>query len=261
MKKPIVAVLLSSEKRKNVLLLLLDGPKEMETLIQSLKTNRTALLPQLRILRESHLISKYGDTYNLTTLGTLIVEEMLVFLRTTNMFGENRDYFGTHFIDFIPTDLLRKLPQLGSCNIIDILLGDVFDVEKDFLQKAVTSKYWLQIASSLHPMFHEFYIEMINQGTDVSVIITQEIYEKVKNDYYDELKELIDIKLISMYLYPKSLDFASFILADQCVNFRLFTQEGQYDNKKLIICSPLAVEWGKELFEYYRRQSTPIIEI
>jgi len=261
MKKPIVEVLLSSEKRKNMLLLLLDGPKEMETILKSLNTNRTALLPQIKILIESHLISKYADTYKLTTIGKLIVEEMIVFLRTTNMFGENRDYLGTHFIDFIPTYLIKELSKLGSCNIIDIPMGDFFDVEKDFLEKAVVSKYWLQITSSLHPMFHEFYVEMVNNGTDVSVIITQEIYEKVKHDYYDEFKELIDIKLISLYLYPKSLDFASFILADQCINFRLFTQEGQYDNKKLLICSPLAVEWGKELFEYYRRQSTPIIEI
>ena len=261
MKKPIVEVLLSSEKRKNMLLLLLDGPKEMETILKSLNTNRTALLPQIKILIESHLISKYEDTYKLTTIGKLIVEEMIVFLRTANMFGENCDYLGTHFIDFIPTYLIKELPQLGSCNVIDISMGDFFDVEKVFLEKAIMSKYWLQITSSLHPMFHEFYVEMVNNGTDVSVIITQEIYEKVKHDYYDEFKELIDIKLISLYVYPKSLDFASFILADQCINFRLFTQEGKYDNKKLLICSPLALEWGKEVFEYYRRQSTPIIEI
>ena len=62
---------------------------------------------------------------------------------------------------------------------------------------------------------------MINQGTDVSVIITQEIYEKMEHDYYDDFKELIDIKLISFYLYPKSLEFASFILADQCIKLQI----------------------------------------
>ena len=262
MKKPIVEVLLASEKRKNVLLLLMDGQKEMEVLLKSLKTTRTALLPQIKMLKESHLISKLdGDTYKLTTIGKLIVEEMVVFLRTTDMFGENRDYLGTHLIDFIPSYLLKKLPQLGSCNIIDISICDFFDAEKDLLEKAITSKHWLQITSTLHPEFHEFYVEMIEQGTDVSVIITQEIYEKLKHDYYDDFKELIDIELISFYAYPKSLEFVSFILADQCINFRLFTQEGKYDNKKILICSPNALDWGKELFEYYRRQSTPIIEI
>ncbi|WP_094228779.1 helix-turn-helix transcriptional regulator [Methanolobus psychrotolerans] len=261
MKKPIVEVLLASEKRRNVLLLLLDGPKEMEILVKSLKTNRTALLPQLRILKESHLITKDADTYQLTTIGKLIVEEMIVFLRTTDMFGENRDYLGTHFIDFIPTYLLKKLPQLGSCNVIDIPIGDFFDSDTDFLEKAITSKYMLQITSTLHPMFHEFYAEVIEQGVDVSVIMSPEVYEKIKHEYYDDFKELIDINLISFYVYPKSLEFVSFILADQCINFRLFTQEGKSDNKKMLICSPAALEWGKELFEYYRRQSTPIIEI
>ncbi|WP_321417876.1 winged helix-turn-helix domain-containing protein [uncultured Methanomethylovorans sp.] len=261
MKKPIVEVLVSSEKRRNMLLLLLDGPKEMETILNSLKTNRTALLPQIKILKESHLISKYEDIYKLITIGKLIVEEMIVFLEITNMFGENRDYLGTHFIDFIPTDLLKKLPQLGSCNIIDIPIGDLFDAEKDFFEKAIMSKYWFQITSTLHPVFHEFYVEMIDQGTDVSIIFTQEIYEKIKHDYYDDFKELIDIKLISFYVYPKDLEFVSFILADQSINFRLFTQEGESDNKKMLFSSPASLEWGKELFEYYRQQSIPIIEI
>jgi predicted transcriptional regulator len=67
MKKPIIEILLSSEKRKKVLLLLQDGPREMETLLRSLNTTRTALLPQLKILKESHLISQSGDTYESTT--------------------------------------------------------------------------------------------------------------------------------------------------------------------------------------------------
>ena len=83
-----------------MLLLLLDGPKEMEMLIKSLKTNRTALLPQIKILKENHLISKSGDTYKLTTIGKLIVDEMVLFLRTTNMFGENRGLFRNPFHRF-----------------------------------------------------------------------------------------------------------------------------------------------------------------
>lgn len=243
-----------------MLLLLLDGPKEMEILLKSLKTTRAALLPQIRILKESHLITKDTDTYKLTTIGKLIVEEMILFLRTANTFGTENDYFGTHYIDFIPMYLLKKLPQLGPCDVIDISIEDLFDVETEFSDKAITSKHWLQITSNIHPMFHDFYVEMINQGTDVSVIITSEIYEKVKHEYNDDFKDLIDLKLISLYLYPENLDFISFILADQSIAFKLFTHEGKYDNKKLLICSPLALEWGKELFEYYRQQSTPIID-
>ncbi|MDW7733504.1 MAG: hypothetical protein SCH66_13885 [Methanolobus sp.] len=71
MKKQITEVLLASDKRKNVLLLLQEGPLKMETLLESLDTTRSALLPQIKILKENHLISKSQDTYELTTIGKL----------------------------------------------------------------------------------------------------------------------------------------------------------------------------------------------
>ena len=260
MKKLIVEVLLSSEKRKNVLLLLQDGPKEMEMLLKSLKTTRTALLPQIRILKESQLISKNDDEYELTTVGKLIVKEMESFLRTANMFGGNDNYLGGHYIDFIPAKLLMKMPEIGSGIVIDIPVGDLYDSDKEFLVKALKSEHWLEITSSLQPTFHDFYSKMADNGTDISVIITPEIYDKIKQRHYDDFKELIDLELISVYLYPTNLEFASFIMSDECINFRLLTKEGVRDNKKIIICGPAVIEWGNELFEYYKQQSTLIID-
>jgi len=261
MEKTIVEILLSSEKRKNVLLRLQDGPQEMGSLIKLLDTTRIGLLPQIKVLKESNLVYQHGDTYELTTIGKLIVAEMRSFLRAVNMFGANSDYLGTHYIDFIPLHLLKKMPELGSFNICESQICDMFDPETDFIEKAIRSNYWIEVTSMLHPSFHNFYMEIVDQGVDVSIIITQEIYDKFKRNHYDDFKEVIDTKLISLYLYPKSLEFASFILADQCINFKLLTQQGIYDRKKMLICSPAALEWGKEFFEYYRRQSTIIFEI
>jgi predicted transcriptional regulator len=57
MKKPLLDVIFASEKRKNVLLVLQEGPKQMETLLESLGTIRQALLPQIRILEEHYLVA------------------------------------------------------------------------------------------------------------------------------------------------------------------------------------------------------------
>lgn len=261
MKKKITDVLLASDKRKNVLLLLQEGPLEMETLLESLETTRTALLPQMKILMKHHLISKYRDTYELTTIGKLIVKEMLSFLSTTDMFGANCEYFGTHFIDFIPPLLLEKLPHAKTCNIIEMSPTDFYEMDKELLEKALGSHEWLEVTSVLHPAFNDFYVQMMDHVKEVSVIITQEIYEKAKQEYYDDLKELIDLNLVSLYLYPENPGFISFIVTDQSIKLRLFTLEGKIDNKSILFSGPIAFEWGKELFEYYKRRSVPIIEI
>ena len=261
MKKTIVEMLLASEKRKNVLLFLQDGPKEMEALLKSLNTNRTGLLPQMKMLKEGHLIYQHKDTYELTTIGKLITAEMISFLRAIEMYGGNNDYLGIHNIDFIPAHLLKKLPEIGLCNIIESSMCDMFDPETDFIEKAIRSKYWFQVTSILYPSFHEFYMQMMDNNVDVSMVISPQVYDKFKLDHYDDFKEIIDTKLISLYLYPKNLEFVSFILADECISLKLLTQKNQYDQKKMIICNPATVEWGIELFEYYRKQSTLIIEI
>ncbi|MDW7731845.1 MAG: transcriptional regulator FilR1 domain-containing protein, partial [Methanolobus sp.] len=191
----------------------------------------------------------------------LIVKEMISFLSTVDMFGGNCKYLGTHFIDFIPPLLLKTLPDVGMGKVMEISAQNFYDVDKEFLGKALESHEWLEITSALHPTFRDFYVEMTDYVTEVSVIITQEVYEKAKQEYYDEFKELIDLDLISIYMYPESLGFTSFTVAGQSIKFRLLTLKGMHDNKSISFSGPAALEWGKELFEYYRRQSVPVIEI
>ena len=83
----------------------------------------------------------------------------------------------------------------------------------------------------------------------------------MRQDYYENFKEIIDLGLVSFFLYPGKLEFASFVLSGDCMELRLFTADGMYDPKKLHVCSPLTPAWGKELFEHYRKRSTLIIDV
>ncbi|AFV25201.1 hypothetical protein Mpsy_3002 [Methanolobus psychrophilus R15] len=91
MKKPLLDVIFASEKRKNFILLLKDGPQEMGYLLKSLDTNRQALLPQIRVLEEHHLVSHDRDTYELTTIGKLVVDRMTPVLYTIDALDADID--------------------------------------------------------------------------------------------------------------------------------------------------------------------------
>ncbi|OPY18995.1 MAG: hypothetical protein A4E24_01750 [Methanomethylovorans sp. PtaU1.Bin093] len=71
-----------SDKRKKVLLLLQDGPKGMDHLLKYLDTTRPALLPQMRVLEDSYLIIHYKDSYELTTIGKILFDEIVPLLNT-----------------------------------------------------------------------------------------------------------------------------------------------------------------------------------
>jgi len=79
MKQSLFDVLFMSEKRTKVLLLLKDGLQEMQCFLSSLNTTRQTLLPQVRMLEEHHLVNQHIDTYELTTIGKLVVGEVAPF--------------------------------------------------------------------------------------------------------------------------------------------------------------------------------------
>lgn len=135
MKKALLYVVFASEKRKNVLLLLQDGPQEMGYLLRSLDTTRQALLPQMRVLEEHYLVTNDKDIYELTNVGKLITEKMSHPLKMTDVLDVDVEYLGTHKLDFIPSHLLKRLDKLGPCNLITIALHEIFERISSSLKK------------------------------------------------------------------------------------------------------------------------------
>lgn len=117
-----------SEKRMGVLLLLKDGTKQMEYLLKCLDTTRQALLPQIKILEEHNLLSKSNDSYELTIIGKLIVDDMAPLVDTIKVLDIDIDYWGSHKIDYIPTHLLKRIKELGSFQIRNPSLENLHEI-------------------------------------------------------------------------------------------------------------------------------------
>ena len=61
MKLQLINLLLFSDKRRDFLLLLAEGPKSIDEALNSLQISRVALLPQIKKLKEEGLIVQEGD--------------------------------------------------------------------------------------------------------------------------------------------------------------------------------------------------------
>lgn len=66
MKLELINLLLFSDKRKNFLLLLAEGPKNIDEALNLLRIPRVSLLPQIKKLKEEGLIVQEGDIYRLS---------------------------------------------------------------------------------------------------------------------------------------------------------------------------------------------------
>ena len=82
-----------SDKRKNLLLLLKDGPKTIEEIKKGLKVSSSPIMAQIRILLKEGLLVQKGDSYCLSVKGKLIVPKMEPLLSTFQVFDENHVIF------------------------------------------------------------------------------------------------------------------------------------------------------------------------
>jgi len=261
MMKPLLHVMFASEKRKEVLLLLQDGPKDMDYLLKALGTSRQALLPQIRILEDHYLIDNKRDTCALTHFGKLIVDEIALSVKNIDVFSNNIDYWGSHDLHFIPHHLLKRIYELESCTSVAVQISEIFDEDETFVEEAKRTKFIFTVTSFMFPHFEKLFTEMTELSVQASFIVSEELYQKFLHEKSEDLIYISQNPNIELYRYPSNFPFMSFTLTDHAVMMRTLTLEGNYDNKRIICSSEGALKWGKELYQYYLKDSVRITEI
>ncbi|MDG6244604.1 MAG: winged helix-turn-helix domain-containing protein [Methanolobus sp.] len=261
MKKPLTDVLFMSEKRKNVLLLLQDGAKEMEFLLDSLSTTRQALLPQVRILEDYHLTTHYNDTYELTTIGKVIVNKMFPLLNTLLVFDDDIDYWGKHRIDFIPPYLLKRINELGKCKIITPPLIEAYELLQEFQLSSYNSMSLYGVTTFFHPHFNKLFYELISNNVNIYVIITEELLNDLLLHHRAVFEGLIKNSLFHAFVCQHIDGFLSFAFNDKYILLDLLMDNGEYDNKHILCSNSESLKWGKELFDHYLKNSTAITDV
>jgi predicted transcriptional regulator len=260
MKKPLLEVIFASDKRMNVLLLLQDGPQATEVLLNSLNTNRPALLPQIRILEEHHLVNKADDAYELTTIGKLIVNKMTPLIGTSEVFEDDIDYWGTHRLDFIPPHLFERIGELGKCTEVKLTLTESYQLNQETVRTTFMSKAFHVITSFLHPNYPIVFPEMNREGVILYIITTKDVIDTMKTYHREVFEELLKSGSFNLFIYPKKMDLQVVAYNDYHLLLRLLTSEGNIDINHMACSNTEALEWAKELFEHYLIDAIPVTD-
>ena len=260
MRKPLLEVILASDKRKKVLLLLRDEAKEMVTILKSLNTTRQAILPQIRILENHHLINHYKDTYEITVVGKLIIEEMVPLVGTLEVFDKDIDYWGGRELDFIPSGLLQRIHDLSPYKIFEPQMSSMHHPNAELIETTASSKRMCAVTNIFHPNFMDMFALWIQNEVEITMILSGGFLENLKTHSRSDVQQLMANRNIRFYLYDKPFNSLYFALNDHCILLAMLRKEGWYDERALISYSSTALEWGKDLFEHYMKSSTPITE-
>ncbi|MGB9941469.1 helix-turn-helix transcriptional regulator [Methanosarcina sp.] len=253
-------LILFSEKRKDFLLLLKEGPKDIEEILEKLQVPRTSLLPQIKKLKEEDLVIHEEGMYRLSTIGEIVVEKMQPLLDTLSVFEKNEEFWADRRLAAIPPHLIKRISELGDYRLIEPDLSHTFDLNPEFEKYLLNSSCIHMFFSYFHPQFPALFLSLAKKGIEISLVLSESVYLRLVEDFKEEGKEFLKMENASLcILEKKGVEIPALIAsANRIMILGLFNESGRFDRQYVISLEPRAIKWGEELFEYYRDMSREI---
>jgi predicted transcriptional regulator len=262
MNNSLLELIFLSKKRKDLILFLEEGPKTIEEIKEHLNASAVAVLPQLKKLRDDSLVFKTGDSYILSPLGTGVAGRMKTMVSLLNVFGNNYEFWASHAIECIPPSLRSRIGDLENCTFSEPPdRTHLFEPHKEFVEKLSISRSINGISSIFHPFYPSLFLSFAQKGANISLLVTLQVYERIKKEYETELTEFLKFENSCFYVCNENIEF-SHVVTDRFLSLSLPFSNGVFDHAQDIMCfTPVALKWGEDLFAYYRDRSEKITEI
>ncbi|KKG13537.1 hypothetical protein EO98_05350 [Methanosarcina sp. 2.H.T.1A.6] len=272
-----------SEKRKNLLLLLKEeGPKSSDEIKNAFDFPWKSMIPQIKKLVDLGLVIQTDGVYSLSEMGIVIATNAQFLLNTLKIYEENRDFWSEHDLSSIPFHFLTRIGELGQCKVLKPDLSHIFKVQEDIVKCMLASSRIMVFVSAIHPAYHLLCLELIEMGIDVTIILTESVFESIRDECLsDSATPFSDSSVLNMALpeYKKKVQ-----LLLNCENSHFFVSEGEekpmmlvvtdkvfalslldknerIDRQYIVSFEPGALKWGEELFIYYKKNSRQVFSL
>jgi predicted transcriptional regulator len=276
MQSSLLDTLFLSEKRKDLLLFLKDGAKNADDIKEAFDFPWKSMIPQINKLEEWRLLTYKKGTCALTSMGEIIVENMDRLLMTLKVHEDYGNYWLEHDLKPIPKELLHRISELGHCEVLEPNLPNIFEQQEKMIAIMNGSDKVLAFVSIYHPVQLLKFWDMIERGTKLEIIITEDVYKiikgeirpeltilqshnpifiSLKEEYEKEMEELFKYQDANIFVYKKDVKPLSITVTDRFLSLALMDKSGRYNNCMITSSEHTAVLWGEELFNYYKGMS------
>lgn len=261
MENSLLDLILLSEKRTNILLLLLEGPKDIETIKKRLNASATSVQPQVKKLKEQYLVVQEKNLYCLSEIGKIIAEKMKPLMDTIFVLEENADYWADRDMSSVPPFLLNRIYELGHCTLIESHIDHIFELIPEYTKNAENSRKLEAAIPYFHPLFPSFYLKLAEKGTSVSLILPEMILKRWVEDYGEQTEKFIKMKDSKLFTCTDCERMPAITAADNFMAIALFPKNAMFDRKYILCLESGAIDWGKKLYDYYEQRAERIFEI
>ncbi|WP_440952946.1 helix-turn-helix transcriptional regulator [Methanococcoides sp. FTZ1] len=216
--------------------------------------------PRLKEMEAANLIFKNEKEYYITPIGRVAAKYLRPLVDTLESIEKNEKFWKEHILDDIPQHLLDRISELGECTIHEEGIENIYDSHKEFLDNIARSKKVFGVSSIFIPIYPEFFANLAKNNVPTSLILTRNVFEKVRNEYTEIMQAYLDSDNTRLYLIENSR--VAFVATDRFFSMSLFFKNGTYDPQRdLMGTGETITTWGKDLFEHYKKEAREITSL
>jgi predicted transcriptional regulator len=147
--------------------------------------------------------------------------------------------------------------ELGECRLIQNSMKDINATYREVISNLSGSSSFMGISPMFDAHFPEIVVSIARRNIPVSIILTQEIYKKVKEEYADALQAYLKCENVGLYVIDDAR--LAFVVTDTFVSISLYNKNSGFDvQTNLMGIDRTALKWGEDLFEDYKQRSRQI---
>lgn len=251
-------LLFMSQKRKDLLLLLRNGGKTIEEIIDTLSVTSTGMLPQIKKLKEKSLILQDEKEYRLTPLAEILVEKMQPLLDILEVIEEHKDFWQERDLSGLSPTFLERLNELKPYSLVKPDTDKLFETHSVFLENVEKSKDILSLASIFHPVFPEAFLRTEDKDTKITLIVTKRIYERLRTDFEKKMKLYLKQEKKRLFVCDDEVKIAMMTKTEHFMMADFLTWKGAYDQESIVSFKPAPIKWAEDLILYYKDQAQEI---
>ena len=252
--RDLLRLVICSDLRKNILICLKEDKKSLGNLRNELNISSTTAIHALRELEKSNLAFQDRDkNYALTKIGRILTLKVADFSNAVDVLKKYERFWLEHDLTGIPEHLMEKIGWLKDSNIVQIDSLDIIKTHESFVRFIKGAKWLKGVSPIFSADYPLIFTEMIERNVNTQAIVTDAVLKKTIDAFGKEnFDKLISKYQLDLSVIDENLKVA-FTVTDGFLSIGLFTNNGLYDpTHDLISTDNKAIQWGNELFEYYR---------
>ncbi|MDI9393941.1 MAG: winged helix-turn-helix domain-containing protein [Euryarchaeota archaeon] len=247
-----------SQKRKDLLLLLKDGERTIEEIVDLLNVTQTGMLPQIKKLKDEFLVIQDDRKYRLTPLAEILVEKMQPLIDTLEVIEENKIFWQERDLSDLSPAFLERLNELKPYSLVKPDPEKIFEIPSVFLKNIEKSKNILSLFSIFHPALSGIFLRIEDDNIEISLIVTKRIYERLKNDFQEELKLYLARKNKQLFVCSDEMKIAMITKTDCFMMADFLTWKGNYDQQSIMAFEPASLKLAEDLILHYKDRAQKI---